>query len=88
MLTGLQAEPLSIDIDYTDRLGFWIEGKGKIEGTLEVVEIPKNEQPKLEVQVYTLTWDNEGVKSVQLENSPGGVSLKVNLSSIPNILDH
>ncbi|KAK6529957.1 hypothetical protein TWF281_009107 [Arthrobotrys megalospora] len=70
------AQALSVDINYTDGLGFWIEGNGKVEGSLEVVEIEQNEQPKLDVQVYTLTWDTDGFKSVQLDNTEGCVILK------------
>ncbi|EGX50456.1 hypothetical protein AOL_s00076g6 [Orbilia oligospora ATCC 24927] len=71
-----EARTLSIDIDYTDGLGFWIEGNGKVEGTIDVVEIPQDQKPRLDVEVFTLTWDTEGFKSVQLENTEGCVILK------------
>ncbi|KAK6497925.1 hypothetical protein TWF481_012319 [Arthrobotrys musiformis] len=71
-----EAQAVSIDIEYTDGLGFWIEGNGKVEGSIDVLEIPADQKPKLEVQVYTLTWDTDGFKSVQLENTEGCVILK------------
>ncbi|KAK6354476.1 hypothetical protein TWF730_008876 [Orbilia blumenaviensis] len=71
-----EAQVLSVDVAYTDGLGFWIEGNGKVEGSIDVVEIDASEQPKLDVQVYTLTWDTDGFKSVQLDNTEGCVILK------------
>ncbi|KAK6511073.1 hypothetical protein TWF506_010154 [Arthrobotrys conoides] len=71
-----EAQALSVDIDYTDGLGFWIEGNGKVEGSIDVVEIPQDQTPRLDVEVFTLTWDTDGFKSVQLENTEGCVILK------------
>ncbi|RVD83620.1 uncharacterized protein DFL_008002 [Arthrobotrys flagrans] len=71
-----EAQALSVDIDYTDGLGFWIEGNGKVEGSIDVVEIPQDQKPRLDVEVFTLTWDTDGFKSVRLENTEGCVILK------------
>ncbi|KAF3928832.1 hypothetical protein AA313_de0208502 [Arthrobotrys entomopaga] len=59
-----------------DKIRFWIEGNGKLEGSLEIIETPSVETSKLEVDIFTLTWDTNGFKSVQLENSPAGIALK------------
>ncbi|KAK6334585.1 hypothetical protein TWF718_010042 [Orbilia javanica] len=71
-----EAQVLSVDIDYTEGLGFWIEGNGKVEGSIDVVEISQDHKPKVDIEVFTLTWDTDGFKSVQIENTEGCVILK------------
>ncbi|KAK6334218.1 hypothetical protein TWF696_002719 [Orbilia brochopaga] len=71
-----KAQLLSADLDYTDKLEFSIEGNGEIQGTIDLVEIGERDTSALEIEVFTLSWDNEGVKSVRVDNQPGGVVLK------------
>ncbi|EPS41580.1 hypothetical protein H072_4521 [Dactylellina haptotyla CBS 200.50] len=71
-----KGQTLATQLEYTHRVGFWIEGNGKLEGSLEVLEVGDSEEPKLEVEVFPLTWDTKGFSSVQLENLPTGVALK------------
>ncbi|KAK6523988.1 hypothetical protein TWF694_005657 [Orbilia ellipsospora] len=66
----------STDLEGTDKIRFWMEGNGKLEGSLEILETPSTEPSRLEIDIFTLTWDTDGFKSVQLEDSAAGVALK------------